>query len=398
MNLDNLFKSSSNKGKSGIKEQDLIISESADIISSIEEMYAIEGFSKPIFSKDMKEDFWSDKSLKIRNVIIDLRDKDHINETISELSTKLNVDISIIVIGNYDSIKLKSQLMALGANYVLWDSELNELLSAILSVTGKKVATENKKTRIAKRILILASKGGVGLSTISSLLCYALAKESNLKTLMVDHDSGALNADMFLGIKGLKVRQESNDLTNREVDNAIAKTYLSKSIDKLDYLMLEKNPEISSCHSETLYNLSNTLVDEYNFIIDSMSLSSFDELDKATFQERYHRVFIVCEQSVSSLRSYNLIKKRIDKLEHKIVFSQTRPAKDYVIPLDNAKVRIKQKESIDVFYESGLEKVFVHKGPDGVMETKFSDPIREILSILTGKTIQRKRKFKLFNK
>ncbi|MGF1788986.1 type II secretion protein, partial [Photobacterium swingsii] len=210
------------------------------------------------------------------------------------------------------------------------------------------------------------------------LLCYALAKESNLKTLMVDHDSGALNADMFLGIKGLKVRQESKDLTNRDIDNAIARTYLSKSIDKLDYLMLEKNSEISSCHSETLYNLSNTLIDEYNFIIDSMSLSSFDELDKATFQDRYHRVFIVCEQSVSSLRSYNLIKKRVDKLEHQVIFSQTRPAKDYVIPLDNAKVRIKQKDSIDIFYESGLEKVFVHKGPDGVMETKFSDPIRGI--------------------
>ncbi|MGF1788963.1 type II secretion protein, partial [Photobacterium swingsii] len=132
MNLDNLFKSSTNKSKSELKEQDLVISESDSIIESIEELYAIEGFAKPLFSKDLQEDFWSDKSLKIRNVIIDLRDKDNINEIISELSTKLDVDISIIVMGNHDSIKLKSQLMSLGANYILWDQELNELLSAIM--------------------------------------------------------------------------------------------------------------------------------------------------------------------------------------------------------------------------------------------------------------------------
>ncbi|EKM32370.1 cobQ/CobB/MinD/ParA nucleotide binding domain protein, partial [Vibrio harveyi] len=72
--------------------------------------------------------------------------------------------------------------------------------------------TVKKKSRIAKRVLMLGSKGGVGLSTISAFLSYSLSQQANLKTLLVEHDTIALNSDIFLGLKGLKAQQNSIDL------------------------------------------------------------------------------------------------------------------------------------------------------------------------------------------
>ncbi|WP_299014169.1 type II secretion protein [uncultured Photobacterium sp.] len=399
MDLDNLFKSSTNRESSKAEIVDLIVSEDKAFVDSVKELYAIEGFHEPIHMKNIhNEDELNEIKQKIRNVILDFRSVNDIVADVNDIATQLDVDINIITVSNLDSIKVKNQVLALGANYVLLDEELNELLAAILSLNGSKEQTAHKKTRIAKRVLFLGSKGGIGLSAITSLLAHTLSEGANLKTLLVDHDSGALNSDMFLAIKGLKVRQTSSDITERDIDSAIARTYTNKAREKLDYLMLEKHGEGFSLHSQTLYNLSQQLVDEYNFIIDAMPLSSFDQLNGSEMQEKYHRIFVVCEQSVSSLRAYNALKRKLGKTPHQLVFSQTRPAKDYVIPLDNAKVRIKQKDTIDIGYEPGLEKIFVHEGPVGVMNTKFSDPIRTIVASLTGKTIVRKKRFKLFSK
>ncbi|MCW1890962.1 hypothetical protein OK016_24320 [Vibrio chagasii] len=64
--------------------------------------------------------------------------------------------------------------------------------------------------------------------------------EANLKTLLVD-DSGALNSDIYIGVKGLKAKHNSIDLNQTDIDSAIAKTYVHPVKDKLDYLVLEKN-------------------------------------------------------------------------------------------------------------------------------------------------------------
>lgn len=400
MDLDNLFKTSSNKISKQSGNIDLVVSDDSKFVDSVNELYAIEGFEKPEHIANLHdEDAWDKIKVKVRNVIIDFRTNNDIVDEVSDISTKLDVDINIIAVSNLDSIKVKDQVLSLGANYVLWDDELNELLATLLSLNGiNKVQSTTKKTRIAKRVLFLGTKGGIGLSAITSLLAHTLSESANLKTLLVDHDSGALNSDMFLAIKGLKIRQTSADIVNKELDNAISKTYVNKAREKLDYLMLERHGEGHSEHTNTLYNLSQQLVDEYNFIIDAMPLNGFDQLNPSELSERYHRIFIVCEQSVSSLRAYNGLKRKLEKTPHFLIFSQTRPAKDFVIPLDNAKVRIKQKETIDIMYEPSLEKIFVHKGPVGVMETKFSDPVRAIVANLTGKTIIRKKRFKLFNR
>jgi len=397
MDLDILFKNSSSKMKESISARDLVVSDDAAFIESVNDLYAIEGYAKPIEVPDIDNDStWNNSDVKLNHVILDLRGAGNVVDQTSEIATRLDVSISLLVLCDVDSIKLRNQVHSLGANYVLWDADLDALLAAIKS--NEEQESSVKRTRVAKRILILGTKGGVGVSSVSSLLCHSLAGQANLKTLLVDHDSGAMNSDIYLGVKGLKAKQNSIDLNQIDIDDAIAKTYVHPVVDKLDYLVLEKNIACLSDHATTLFNLSNQLIDQYNFIIDSAPLSCYEEIHDQELSDKYHRIFVVCDPSVSSLRSYNLLKKKLGKVEHELVFNLNRPAKDFMVTLASAKERIRVKTSIDFAYEPALEKLLIQQGIGHFMKSKSSAPIANMVSTLTGKKIKTKSRFSLFRK
>ncbi|MCG9578414.1 AAA family ATPase [Vibrio tubiashii] len=397
MDLDILFKNSSSKMKESISARDLVVSDDAAFIESVNDLYAIEGYAKPIEVPDIDNDStWNNSDVKLNHVILDLRGAGNVVDQTSEIATRLDVSISLLVLCDVDSIKLRNQVHSLGANYVLWDEDLDALLAAIKS--SEEQESSVKRTRVAKRILILGTKGGVGVSSVSSLLCHSLAGQANLKTLLVDHDSGAMNSDIYLGVKGLKAKQNSIDLNQIDIDDAIAKTYVHPVVDKLDYLVLEKNIACLSDHATTLFNLSNQLIDQYNFIIDSAPLSCYEEIHDQELSDKYHRIFVVCDPSVSSLRSYNLLKKKLGKVEHELVFNLNRPAKDFMVTLASAKERIRVKTSIDFAYEPALEKLLIQQGIGHFMKSKSSAPIANMVSTLTGKKIKTKSRFSLFRK
>lgn len=397
MDLNNLFKNSSTRVKAHDEYTDLIVSDDNALLESVKELYAIEGFVTPIEVPDLESDkSWNRSDVKLKHVVLDMRGSSKIVDEVSEISTRLDVSISLLVLSDIDSIKLRNQIHAIGAIYVLWDSDLDGLLSSLQSHQIDNLLT--KKTRIAKRILILGTKGGIGVSCFSSVIANALATQTNLKTLLVDHDSGAMNSDIFLGVKGLKPKQNSIDLNQIDIDGAIARTYVHRVEDKLDYLVLDKNSACLADHASTLFNLSSELVDQYNFIIDSAPFSAYEEIHDREFSDKYHRVFVVCEPSVSSLRSYNLLKKKMGKSEHQVVFILNRPVKDYMVTLSNAKERIRVKDTLDIMYEQNLEKTMIQEGVEGLMKSKYSNPVAEVVMNLTGKKIKTKSRFSLFKK
>lgn len=397
MDLNNLFKNSSTRVKAHDEYTDLIVSDDNALLESVKELYAIEGFAPPIEVPDLESDeSWNRSDVKLKHVVLDMRGSSKIVDEVSEISTRLDVSISLLVLSDVDSIKLRNQIHALGAIYILWEPELDGLLA---SIRTQQIDIPNpKKTRVAKRILILGTKGGIGVSCLSSVIANALATQTNLKTLLVDHDSGATNSDIYLGIKGLQAKQNSIDLNQIDIDSAIARTYIHKVDDKLDYLVLDKNSACLADHASTLFNLSSELVDQYNFVIDSVPFSGYEEIHDREFSDKYHRVFVVCEPSVSSLRSYNLLKKKINKSEHQVVFILNRPPKDYMVTLSSAKERIRVKDSIDVMYEQNLEKTLIQQGIQELMKSKYSAPVSAIVANLTGKKIKTKSRFSLFKK
>ncbi|BFN31299.1 AAA family ATPase [Vibrio harveyi] len=399
MDLDNLFKTTSSSKDKKSTSIDLVVSDDSTFLQAIDELYAIEGFASPLKVDDIDDESWHKTNAEIKHVILDLRACGELVSEVAEISSRLDVSISLIVLSNMDSILMRDKVLSLGANYILWDPELDGLLGALKeSSTATFSPTVKKKSRIAKRVLMLGSKGGVGLSTISAFLSYSLSQQANLKTLLVEHDTIALNSDIFLGLKGLKAQQNSIDLNQSEIDAAIAGSYVKPVKDRLDFLTLEKNVACLSDHVDSLFRISNELVDQYNFIIDSIPLSAIDELTAEDISERYNRIFIVCEPSVASLRAYHSIKKKLGKSEHRVIFSTTRSQKDYMMPLQGAKEKIKVKDAIDFAYEANLEKLIIQQGIQNTAKLKFAPAIANIVNSLTGKKVKVQKKFAWFKK
>ncbi|MHA2799807.1 AAA family ATPase [Vibrio harveyi] len=399
MDLDNLFKTTSSSKDKKSTSIDLVVSDDSTFLQAIDELYAIEGFASPLKVDDIDDESWHKTNAEIKHVILDLRACGELVSEVAEISSRLDVSISLIVLSNMDSILMRDKVLSLGANYILWDPELDGLLGALKeSSTATFSPTVKKKSRIAKRVLMLGSKGGVGLSTISAFLSYSLSQQANLKTLLVEHDTIALNSDIFLGLKGLKAQQNSIDLNQSEIDAAIAGSYVKPVKDRLDFLTLEKNVACLSDHVDSLFRISNELVDQYNFIIDSIPLSAIDELTAEDISERYNRIFIVCEPSVASLRAYHSIKKKLGKSEHRVIFSMTRSQKDYMMPLQGAKEKIKAKDAIDFAYEANLEKLIIQQGIQNTAKLKFAPAIANIVNSLTGKKVKVQKKFAWFKK
>ncbi|CAK6715341.1 AAA family ATPase [Vibrio harveyi] len=399
MDLDNLFKTTSSSKDKKNSTIDLVVSDDLAFLQAIDELYAIEGFASPLKVDDIDDESWHKTNAEIKHVILDLRACSELISEVAEISSRLDVSISLIVLSNMDSILMRDKVLSLGANYILWDPELDGLLGALKeSSADSYTPAVKKKSRIAKRVLMLGSKGGVGVSTISAFLSHSLSQQANLKTLLVEHDTIALNSDIFLGLKGLKAQQNSIDLNQSELDAAIAGSYVKPVKDKLDFLTLEKNVACLSDHVDSLFRISNELVDQYNFIIDSMPLSAIDELTGEDISDRYNRIFIVCEPSVASLRAYHSIKKKLGKSEHRVIFSMTRSQKDYMMPLQGAKEKIKAKDAIDFAYEANLEKLIIQQGIQNTAKLKFAAAIANIVNSLTGKKVKAQKKFAWFKK
>ncbi len=399
MDLDNLFKTTSSSKDKKNNTIDLVVSDDMAFLQAIDELYAIEGFASPLKVDDIDDESWHKTSAEIKHVVLDLRDCGELVSEVAEISSRLDVSISLIVLSNTDSILMRDKVLSLGANYILWDPELDGLLGA-LKESGKDTfsPTVKKKSRIAKRVLMLGSKGGVGVSTISAFLSHSLSQQASLKTLLVEHDTLALNSDIFLGLKGLKAQQNSIDLNQSELDAAIAGSYVHPIKDKLDFLALEKNIACISDHADSLFRISNELVGQYNFIIDSLPLNAINELTSEDINERYNRIFVVCEPSVASLRAYHSIKKKLGKAEHRIIFSMTRSQKDYMMPLQGAKEKIKAKDTIDFVYEANLEKLIIQQGIHNTAKIKFTPAIANMVNSLTGKKVKVQKKFAWFKK
>lgn len=396
MDLDNIFKKTLTKSKTKSNSGDLVVTTDKVLEEKVKQIYAVEGYSEPTVITNLEsESDASNGEIKFKRIILDMRNSRNIVEELSSITNKLDVDISVLVLSEIDSIKLKNEVNSVGCTYVLWDAELNELVDAITHNEVNYGLTK-KKSRVAKRVLVLGTKGGIGVSFFSTVLSHTIATGSLLKTLLVDHDRGAFSTDIALGLKKFALKQNTVTLNESDIDEAIAKTYIHNVDSKLDYLVLDREEGYFGRHSQTLNQLSSVLEDRYNFIIDSVSRMAFDDFNAKDISSTYHKVIVVCDPSLPSLRSYNLLQEKLVGVELKVVFLMNRPPKDYIVPISQAKQRVPCDESYTIAYEPLLEKMLIQQGINEIKKSKYFSPIAEIVESMTGKDVKPKSKFQIF--
>ncbi|MFV0447805.1 MAG: CpaE family protein [Vibrio sp.] len=378
---------------------DLVVSTDNDLVRTIIELYTTEGFSKPKTASYLNEDNVGNYTrFNTVNVILDLRGVDGAEQglLVAKMETLLDVDINLMILSDINSINLQNEIYRMGAIYVLWDKELNGLNMALNSSTSGAVYSHS--IRSAKRILVIGTRGGIGVSSFSAMLAHTLAVKAHLKVLLSEHDSHALISDACLGIKQLKLKQNSGNLAMVDLDAAIATSYIHNVQDKLDYLAIDSHLVSPREHVDLLYYLSQEMAKNYNFIIDSVPLSCVDTLNVQENLDRYHRVFLICEPTIASLRTYNYLSSKLANSDCQVIFNLVRSPKDYIMSVDNACERINVESVVKIKYEPSLEKTILQQGISSVEHKKYYLPFVDIIRDLTGKNIKPKLNFSLFKK
>lgn len=394
------FLSKKQSGTNETERCDLIVSNDKSLVSSIVELYVMEGFPTPKSISVLNESNINGyTSLNTENVVLDLRGVDEFEQLaiVTQMGTLLDMDIMLMILSDVNSIVLQNEVYRMGAIYVLWDEELSGLGIAITSKRSNSIV-DNGSIRRAKRILVIGTRGGVGVSTFSSILSHALAVKANLKVLISEHDMHALSSDACLGISQLKLKQNVGNLEMLDFDAAVAQSYVHQVHNKLDYLAIDSHSVTLKEHTDLLYRLSHELTHNYNFIVDSVPLHCLDALNLRDNIDRYHRIFVICEPSVASLRAYNSLSHYLNHSTYNVVFNFVRQRKDYLMSVNEAAERVKINSFFDVSYEPGIEKIILQQGLTSITSKKYFFPYGEIIKSLTGKNIQPRTNFKLFRK
>lgn len=377
---------------------DLIVSDEQSFVGEIRELYAYEGLYKPATAKfsDWKSSV-DDKDVNIRNIIFDLRSEEKLLDHASMFTKYLDINIKVIVIGSVDSIKLEYSLSNLGITYFFYEGDLGNLRAYLED--NKSFDKKLSSSRVAKRILFLGTKGGIGLSTISSIIAYNLSREARMKTLFVDYDSHTINSDAFLGLKKFKLKEIAEDLDYQNVDLAISKTYIENAnIENLDYLAIKNNLNSESHHTKILFELSRSLSENYSFIIDSVPCQYIDYICQFKQLNYYHRIFIVCEPSISSLRLFNKIKRKLNDSKYEVMFNSTKPKKEYLMSVKSSKEKINIDSHLEIKFEPNLEEQIIQLGIDSLKRTEFFKVVSNIVYKMTGKNINNRNRNNIFNK
>lgn len=117
---------------------------------------------------------------------------------------------------------------------------------------------------MAKTIVVTSGKGGVGKSSVSVNLAYALS-ENNYKVCLIDADFGLKNLDVMLGLEN-RTLYDMQDVVSGActIEQALVK---DKRYKTLSLLPACKSLHFENMNSDYMKNIINVIKKDYDFII-----------------------------------------------------------------------------------------------------------------------------------
>lgn len=117
---------------------------------------------------------------------------------------------------------------------------------------------------MAKTIVVTSGKGGVGKSSISVNLAYALS-EKEYNVCLIDADFGLKNLDVMLGLENRTIYDMQDVITGKcTIEQALVK---DKRYKTLSLLPACKSLQFEEINSDYMKNIINVIKKDYDYII-----------------------------------------------------------------------------------------------------------------------------------
>ncbi len=361
----------------------------------IEETFTFIGETLPAAEKYVfKEVPSSIETLKAQVAFIDLIDADNILNECRQLSERLPASLSVIILGSVDSISVVRELKAFGFYYLLWPVTKIELGEFIEGVLEQIESANFKNRRLAKRIGVVGTRGGIGATMIAAELGWLLSHEKRASCIVVDNNYLSSNLDIFLGVKNREKRRLNATEITGNMDDSAARSLLTRVSPRLDYLSLGLNNESSSDFHETNDVIVSVLKRDTNFIVDDLSASVSFDIKAKMLVKQLDLAVIVMEPTIACLRETSAllqsIKKHIEESEQRktlrilLVLNKHRASRFQSVT--EAEITKYLSTNIDVVlpYEISAEEVLVSGNKLSSGKTKLGSQLRSLCSLIVG--------------
>ncbi|WP_051326499.1 AAA family ATPase [Aliagarivorans taiwanensis] len=285
-----------------------LITQNRECRRLFEEAFRFEGWQVP----KVVSDYQFDKDNLEELVIIDLTDESDVLSEARTLSNSLPHHKGVVIVGCEDAISTLRGLKALGFYYVYWPVDKQEMVEFISHVTrNQRRLMGVSRQRRAKKIAVVACKGGVGSSTVGIELSAMLAEEGG-ETVMVDYQYSGSNLDVLLGQEQFnRFDVTGMDIRMLEQDQHGVSSYLHNVQSNLSLLALEAELAVKETNKYTQL-LVEMLERQVNFIVKDYSASLDFPLNIPQLCSDNDQIILVMDPCVSTVRRAQRILKEID--------------------------------------------------------------------------------------
>ncbi|MDD1781729.1 type II secretion protein ATPase [Enterovibrio sp. ZSDZ35] len=366
--------------------------------SLVEETFRFIGESAPSAEKYTFSDVAKQvEALRAQVAIIELT---HCEDTLEEcrrLSERLPNTLSVLILGSTDSISLVRELKAFGFYYLLWPITKVELGEFIEGVFEQHEAANFKHRRRAKRIGVIGSRGGIGVSMITAELGWQLANDKQASCVVVDNNYLSGNLDIFLGVKNREKRKLNAAESGGQIDESAAKALVTRINHRLEYLALGLTTETSTDFYDINNAVVNNLCRDANFIVDDLSASISFDLRPSVLMKQLDVAVVVMDPTISCLREtaalLNSIKKHIEENELRktvrVVLVLNKHRMSRFQSVTEAEITKYLNAPIDVVlpYEITAEEALVSGNMLSSGKTKLGGQLRSLCSLIVGEVV-----------
>ncbi|OIQ25104.1 P-loop NTPase [uncultured Vibrio sp.] len=276
--------------------------------------FRFEGFPEPKAFTNKDASFTKiELHADIEVVFVELNQSADIVAEAQLLTHALPPHVSVIIVGNVDTISIIRALKKLGFYYLFWPAGEAEVIDFYHSVSRNHTAQQGvSNNRKAKQIAVMGVKGGVGTSLVACEVSRRLAKHQNASTLLVDYTYTGSNIDVMLGLKKFSKRSVQKGTLAAGVDADIA-TSLVQSIEKnLSLLAVESDEFGRRDLFQYTQSLKQQMIQSHAFVVEDYSHTATTNEEFRQAVENLDSLVLVFDATVSSLRELNRIRSEID--------------------------------------------------------------------------------------
>ena len=358
------------------------------------EAFRFEGIEAPVILENIDKNIETHvRESSIEIVLVELNNSQNVSKDMESISHLLPNDASVIVIGSEDAISTIRNLKSMGYYYLFWPITKQELIDFIRSVNDNRKRNSGLgQNRVAKKIAVWGSKGGVGASMLTAEIAFQLTTNKKSTCLLVDHNFSGGNMDILMGLQKFEKRLVQRGSLSGTLDVAFAMSMTKKVNNMLSLLALDSDDLNELELKEYIITLNNELEKQKNFIIEDLSRSANSKQDLRNVAQNSDAMVLVIAPTVASVREAAKVKAQFTNEKSSarffIVLNYTMVEKNATVTPEEVEKFLRQPIDIICPFEPNSDAITLEGKHLFQQKGEMAKSLHRLVSLLVGEALE----------